>query len=201
MTFEADEFVISQKKEWAELFGFETRNAYAIVINRDQVVGTVREQGSGFFAMVARQLLGHWRRFELILTDNEGQIKARIFHPFRFLFQRLEVTSADGRWLGTVQQRFGFLRRRFELQLPTQAQVWEMSSPIWKVWTFPIRRQEQMVATIEKKWSGLLKEAFTDADNFRLVVSDPTLTQDEKITLIAASVFVDLQYFEKKGGS
>lgn len=201
MPFEADEYVISQKKEWAELFGFESRNAYAVLVNGDDLVATVREEGSGFLSVLARQFFGHWRRFELIMSDKDGRIIARILHPFRWLFQRLEITTADGRVIGTVQQRFGLLRRRFDLHLPTQPHVWEMASPIWRVWTFPIRRQEQTVAIIEKKWSGLLKEAFMDADNFRLLISDPTLTPDEKTTVIAASVFVDLQYFEKKASS
>ena len=75
----------------------------------------------------------------------------------------------------------------------------EMRSGFFQFWTFPfydLRNTER--AVIKKKWSGLLKEVFMDADNFVVHYADPKLTQDERSLILAAAVFTDLQYFEKK---
>ena len=42
----------------------------------------------------------------------------------------------------------------------------EVSSPFWRLWTFPFAARGAEVASVQKKWSGLLAEAFTDKDNF-----------------------------------
>ncbi|MFM7601082.1 MAG: phospholipid scramblase-related protein [Pseudanabaena sp.] len=52
-----------------------------------------------------------------------------------------------------------------------------------------------------KKWTGLSKELFTDADNFRVRFIDAKLTADEKLLLLAGAVFTDLLYFETKASS
>lgn len=73
-----------------------------------------------------------------------------------------------------------------------------MTSPLWKIWTFPIKKGDRNVSVIEKKWTGLAKEMFTDADNFRVRFTDAKLTADEKLFLLVSAVFVDLLYFETK---
>ena len=51
---------------------------------------------------------------------------------------------------------------------------------------------------IQKKWSGLAKEAFTDADNFG--VTFPPDWPVEKKTLALGAVFlIDFVHFEDKG--
>jgi hypothetical protein len=56
----------------------------------------------------------------------------------------------------------------------------------------------QEVASIQKKWSGLLKEAFTDADNFKVEFKSEKLRELDRYLLVAGALFVDLVYFEKK---
>ena len=53
------------------------------------------------------------------------------------------------------------------------------------------------VGKISKQWSGLLREAFTDADNFG--VSFPMdLDVRMKATLLGALFLVDFMFFEKQ---
>ena len=75
--------------------------------------------------------------------------------------------------------------------------VLEMRSGLFRIWTFPLFRAGQEVARIEKKWGGVLREAFTDADTF-LTTFTPAVRGVERALILAAAVFVDLQYFEKK---
>jgi hypothetical protein len=51
---------------------------------------------------------------------------------------------------------------------------------------------------VEKKWSGMLQEAFMDADRFRVAFESHELGADERALVLAAGIFIDLQYFERK---
>ena len=196
--------VIRQKRELAELVGFETRNKYAIELESGISVGFAAEQGKGLLGLLMRQLLGHWRSFTLLIFDNLKQPVLRAEHPFRFFFQRLEIfDAATGTRLGALQQRFALITKKFDFEGPHGELLFEVRSPIWRIWTFPILRpgHTKESAVVEKKWGGLLREAFTDADRFRIRFEDPTLTQEEQKLIVAAGLFIDLIYFEKKANS
>lgn len=190
-----------QRKELAEvLLGAETRNKYELRDAAGQVVGFAAEQGKGLLALLARWLLGHWRTFDLHFFDAARALVLRAHHPFRVLFQRLEVFDADGRPLGALQQRFAFFTKRFDVQDARGQVLLEMRSGLFRVWTFPFFRGGEEVARVEKKWGGLVAEAFTDADRFRVRFSG-ALSADERKLLLAAGLFVDLQYFERQAQS
>jgi len=195
----SNEIMIVQRRELAELFGIETRNKYAIEANGVQI-GFAAEQGKGGLAFLARMFFGHWRTFEIHFFDEARQLVLRALHPFRFFFQRLEVSSADGRLLGAIQQRFSILSKRFDVIDASERVLLTVSSPIWRPWTFAFDRQARTLARVEKKWSGLLKEAFTDADRFRVMFDAGELSPDERSLVLAAAVFIDLQFFERKAG-
>jgi uncharacterized protein YxjI len=194
---QSSELMVVQRRELAELFGFETRNKYSIEANGVQLAFAA-EQGKGGLAMLARVFVGHWRTFEIHVFDNRRQLALRIVHPFRFLFQRLEVTSADGRELGAIQQRFAVFSKKFDVLDRTGRLLLSVSSPLWRPWTFSFQRDGRELARVEKKWSGMLREAFTDADQFRVAFESPELSLDERSLVLSAALFIDLQYFERK---
>ena len=191
------EIMVVQKKELVELFGFETRNKYSIEAH-DMPFAFAAEQGKSGLDVLARLFLGHWRTFEIHFFDTSRNLVFRAIHPFRFFFQRLEVVAADGRPIGAIQQRFSLFSKRFDVLAPNDTEILTVSSPLWRPWTFAFERHGAEVARIEKKWSGLLKEAFTDADRFRILMPRPDLTLEERMLVLAAAIFVDLQYFENK---
>jgi hypothetical protein len=195
------QIVLRQRRELAELVGFETRNKFEIFGPDGAPIGFAAEQGSGLAAFLARSFLGHWRSFEIHVFDAARQLVLIARHPWRFFFQRLEVGTADGRPLGALQQRFSILSKRFDVEGPTGGVLMTVSSPLWKPWTFPFQRRGLDAAFVRKRWSGLLREAFTDADNFQIEFTDPSLGEEERALLLAAGLFIDLQYFERKARS
>lgn len=192
--------IIRQRKELAELIGFETRNKYEINAPDGRVLGFAAEQQKGFLGAVMRQFLGHWRTFEILIFDAQRRPFLVARHPFRFIFQRLEILDADsGRPIGALQQRFSIIYKRFDVALPDGRVLMQVSSPFWRIWTFRFQGADgRERAVITKKWSGALKEIFTDADNFALEFTDPSLGDDERKLLLAAAIFIDLKYFEQK---
>jgi uncharacterized protein YxjI len=194
---QSSELMIVQRRELAELFGIETRNKYSLEAG-GAPFGFAAEQGKGGFAFLARLFVGHWRTFEIHFFDNARQLVLRVVHPFRVLFQRLEVSDANGRPLGAIQQRFSLISKRFDVTDPSDRLLLSVSSPFWRPWTFAFERDGRALARVEKKWSGMLQEAFTDADRFRVAFESPELSLDERALVLAAGIFIDVQYFERK---
>lgn len=189
---------LRQRKELAEFFGYESRNKYEVCDPNGQVILYAAEQGSGLGAAFMRQVLGHMRTFEVHVFDNARNLVVRAVHPFRFFFQRLEVFAADGRPLGALQQRFAFFYKSFDVNDAQGNTLMTVRSPFWRPWTFTFQRGGQDVATVAKKWGGTLTEVFTDADSFRIDFASPQLDPDARALLLAAGLFIDLQYFENK---
>lgn len=192
--------VVRQVREVLEWIGFETRNKYEIIGENQTPIGYAAEQGKGFLGSIARHFLGHWRRFEIHFFNTARQHVLTAHHPFRFLFQRMDVFTAQGAHLGSIQQRFAILSKKFSVENATGAVIMEMQSPLWRPWTFPLTQRGKEVARVEKKWSGAMSELFTDRDNFLLSFVGTQLSDNEKNIILVAALFIDLQYFEAKAG-
>jgi uncharacterized protein YxjI len=190
--------VVAQRTELAELFGYETRNKYEICSLGGAPVGFAAEQQKGVLSFLARQFVGHWRTFDIVIFDLLRQPMLVAHHPFRWFFQRLEVRDTSERLLGAVERRFSMLTKRFDVEDARGNVLMVVRSPIWRPWTFTFERGAQVVATIRKQWSGALEEMFTDADNFGVDFQPGPVSAVERRLLLAAALFIDLMFFERK---
>lgn len=192
------QLVIRQRRELIELLGYETRNKYEILDESGQAIGFCAEQQKGFLGFLFRQFLGHWRRFNLHFFDNQRREVFIVKHPFRFFFQRLEVYTVQGEFIGALQQKFGIIKKKFDVEDARGRVLLRVRSGFFQFWTFPFFKGPAEVAVIRKKWSGALKEIFMDADNFQIEFKQEQLSESERALILASSVFIDLQYFERK---
>ncbi len=188
---------VRQRRELAELLGFETRNKYEIHDSQGNTLGYAAEKRFGWLDFFVRQWFGHWRRFEIQIFDSNRNLQIVARHPFRWFFQRIDVATADGKSIGFLQQRFGLLTKKFDFYGYRGELLFEMRSGFFRIWSFPIFNQGRKVGMISKKWAGLLQEAFLDADTFRVEV-DATTQHDHKLLILTGALFVDLLYFENK---
>jgi uncharacterized protein YxjI len=190
---------VRQRFELAEMFGFESRNKYEVVSEAGQQVAFAAEQQKGVLGFLFRQTLGHWRSFDIHFFTPERTPFMIARHPFRWFFQRLEVYDEAGARVGAIQRRFSILTKRFDVQDAGGNVIMEVSSPFWRLWTFPFTAGGAEVACIKKKWSGLLAEAFTDKDNFAVELGN--LDENQRRLVLAAAIYIDLMYFEKKASN
>lgn len=198
MQLNAPRIFVKQVFELAEIFGFETRNKYRVTDEQGRDIGYAAEQGRGILGMVMRQFFGHWRSFDLHVYDVDRRPLYVAEHPFRFFFQKLRVRTADGRPLGEIERRWAYLGKKCVVDGPSGERLFEVSSPLWKPWTFPFYRQGREVARVRKKWTGLGFEMFTDKDTFLVEYLDQSLKEDLRVLVLAAALYIDLMYFEVK---
>ena len=188
-------FQIQQKKEWGEiLISFETRNRYAIYAKDGQEIGFAAEESGGFMASIGRNFLGKCRKLSLHIYDADGNEVGRGEKPFRWFFQTMEIFEGD-RKIGALERRWSWLNRTFSVYDANGSEVMKIHSPLFKIWTFKLMVGEREVGRISKKFSGALKEMFTDADNFGVEVFED-VPRDVTKLLLAATFLVDLVYFE-----
>lgn len=189
-----DTLVIQQRKSWGEMLtGWEVKNSYAILDGTGEEVYVAAETGGSMFF---RLLLKALRPFTIHILETEGRSILRLNRPFRLYFHTLEVRGADGRRLGRVDRRFSLLRRRYTVSDDTGQERFQLFGPLLRPWTFLIRAGGEEVGRITKRWTGMLKESLSDADNFAL--SFPAELQPQHKSILLGAVFlIDFVHFEK----
>ena len=194
----AQSLVIRQKKEWGEILtGFETRNKYSIMDGMGNNVLDAEEESGSFGTVLARLFLTYLRPFTMSIFSADGSEIFVLERPFRFYFHEVNVRKPDGTLLGKIKRRFAFLRRIYDVLDPSEREVFQIFGPILRPWTFLIKKDDQEQGKIVKKWSGLGKEIFTDADNFGINFPQG-INADQKAVFLGALFLIDFVHFEKK---
>ena len=192
--------LIHQMKEWGEiLLGFESKNRYELRDEHGQRLGLVAEEAAGLGQWFLRNLLGRCRKATIHVYDANGQKAGRGDKPFRWFFHRMEVFDGDRR-LGAVQRKWSWFHRVFAVENAQGQEVMQLKSPFFHPWTFTLTFQGQEAGVIRKKWGGLLKELFTDADVFGIEMQPHVPVEVRKLLLIA-TFLVDFTCFENNQGS
>jgi len=96
-----------------------------------------------------------------------------------------------------VERRFSVLRRIYSVLGSSGEEVFQLFGPILHPWTFEIRKDGVEYGKITKKWSGLLKESFTDADNFGVLFPADWAVK-LKALFLGAVFLIDFVHFENK---
>jgi hypothetical protein len=190
--------IVSQVKEWGEILsGFETKNKYVVSDEAgNRMYYAAEEAGS----ILLRLFLKALRPFTLVVLTESNQVVLRVIRPFRFYFHQANIVDSQGNSLGVLQKRFSLLRRKYSVLDSSGKEIYQLFGPILKPWTFIIKNNDVEYGKITKTWSGLLKEGFTDADNFGV-----TFPKDWDIKLkalfLGAVFLIDFVHFENKGNN
>lgn len=199
---EEGRLLVRQRKDWLEVFtGFEQANRYALLTEGGALAGWALEKPGGIGRFLARSFLKNMRPFELMVFPAEGPgapAELSVRRPFTWYFARLQVWDRDGRPLGLVRQRWSWIRRRLDVETPDGRVVARILGPLLHPWTFIAHRgpegAQREAGRVEKRWGGLLKEAFTDADTYLVTFGDPDRTF--RRLLLAAALLIDARWFE-----
>ncbi|MGE0173350.1 MAG: phospholipid scramblase-related protein [Oligoflexales bacterium] len=192
---------IQQKKNWVEIIvDFETANRYAIMDEGRNVLGMIAERGEGFFDVVKRWFFRSHRGFRIEVVNNDGASVLQLSRGFFFFFSDLFVADNLGRQIGTIHRRFGIIYKKYDLRGENGVTFATIKSPFWRLWTFPVLddRTGRQTGEIGKRWGGMIKEVFTDADTFRIMFdSGSSYTLNQKLLIFAAAISIDFDFFEK----
>jgi hypothetical protein len=189
--------VRQRKKWWEMIMNWEMRNSYSVFDEDGKHVLEVKENGNGIVSMLKRTFLGTLRPFSATVYTNPIPKPLMIIkRPFRFIFNEISVESGDATPLGKIVREWSWIRRIYRIEDASGAEVARLFGPFLRPWTFEIKRGDHDIGMLQKRWSGGLKELFSDADNFALDVEridDPKL----RSLCFAATVLIDVVHFER----
>jgi uncharacterized protein YxjI len=196
---QANSLIIRQQKEWGEILtGFETKNKYEVVDHFNNPLLEVQEEGGSALTTITRLFLKALRPFTMHLFSPQGAGLFKLTRPFRFYFHELDVSQSNGAPLGKIKRRFAILRRIYSVVDRNGNEIFELFGPLLHPWTFQIKKGGQELGKITKKWSGLVKESFTDADNFGITFPNG-IDLSQKAVLLGAVFLIDFIHFENSG--
>mgnify|MGYP002476807468 CR=1 FL=1 len=181
--------LVKQRIEPFELItGFETENKYDI--NFENGYKAVALEESTF---LSRWLLGASRPFTMHIAfkDNKQEFLT-LERPFKFFLHEVTVldTTNNRAKLGKIKLNCSFCTKEMTVFDEADQAVFKVIGPCCSFWTFYIETLDgQRVGEIKKKWSGFLKEMYTDADNFG-VEFPRTATAKQKALLLAATFLI-----------
>ncbi|XP_076363257.1 phospholipid scramblase 1-like [Tachypleus tridentatus] len=203
-----DQLLVHQKVELLEAFtGFETANKYEVKNNMGQKLYFAAEDTD----CCTRNCCGPMRPFDMKILDNGGREVIHLYRPLRCdsccfpcCLQKLEVT-ASGATLGYVTQEWSILVPKYKVENAAGECVLRIEGPIctWSICgdvEFKVLSSNgsSEVGRITKQWTGLVKEAFTDTDNFGITFPID-LDVNIKAILLGACFLIDFMFFEKSG--
>ncbi|TSL34602.1 Phospholipid scramblase 2 [Bagarius yarrelli] len=206
-----DQLLIHQKVELLEAFiGFETNNKYEIKNSMGQKVYKAKEKND----CCTRNCCGAIRSFDMKIQDNMDREVIRLIRPFRCAscwfpccLQEMEVQAPPGTTIGYVSQDWHPCYPKFSIKGANKETVMKLEGPCLACnccgdVNFELTGKDggKPIGRISKQWSGLLKEAFTDTDNFGIQFP-MDLDVKMKAVLMGASFLIDFMFFEQVGDS
>ena len=204
---QVDQLLIHQQMELCEIFtGCETNNKYLVSNSMGQQVYSALEETN----WCTRQCCGPIRPFDMQLQDGSERQVLQLRRPLRCqgcccpcCLQELEVLSADGQPLGSIRERWTFIKPKLTVHAADGRHVFTIRGPICKcscggdvLFRVLTADDEQEVGAIRKQWSGALREFVTDSDTFS-VTFPVDLDVSLKATLLGALFLLDFMFFER----
>lgn len=203
-----DQLLVHQQVELLEAFtGFETNNKYEIKNSMGQRVYFAAEDT----CCCTRNCCGNNRPFEIQIMDNQGREVIHLSSPLRCdtcwfpcCLKKVEVQAPPGQVIGYIKQAWSICKPKFYLQTAEEDTVLQINGPCFTCnicgdveFDVTSTDGETQVGRISKQWTGLVKEMFTDADNFG-VAFPMDLDVKMKATMLGAVFLIDFMFFEKE---
>ena len=180
-------FVVNQKAKLLEI-----NSEYAILDRNGMQIGAVRQVGQSTLKKVARVVssLDQFFTHHLQVVDSANNVALTLTRPAKFVKSRVLVNDGAGQPVGEIVQKNVFGKIRFGLVVHG-TEIGSINAENWRAWNFSIQDATGAeVARITKTFEGVLKTAFTNADNYVVQVHRP-LTDPLRQMVFASAVSVD----------
>ena len=180
-------FVVNQKAKLIEV-----NNEYAIFDRNGAQIGSVRQVGQSTMKKVMRVVssLDQFFTHHLQVVDSHNNVVLKLTRPAKFVKSRVVVEDGSGNQIGEITQKNAIGKIKFGLNAGGQ-EIGSINAENWRAWNFNIQDASGAeIARITKTFEGVLKTAFTTADNYVVSVHNP-LPDPLRQMVVAAALSVD----------
>lgn len=155
--------VVNQKAKLIEL-----NNQYSVFDQRGNRIAAVNQVGQSTAKKLLRLVssLDQFLTHRLEVTDNAGNVLLRLTRPAKVFKSTIVVSDGSNRELGQIVQEKMIGKINFGLIAGGQ-RIGGIYGENWRAWNFRIEDAGGAeVARVTKTFEGVLKTAFTTADNY-----------------------------------
>lgn len=179
--------VVNQKAKLIEI-----TQEFAVYDQAGNQLGSVVQVGQSSVRKVLRfvsnvdQFLTH--KFEV--RDQRGAVLMTLVRPAKLMKSKVVVSTPTGQEIGVIRQENVLGKIRFAFEVNGQ-RIGGIQAENWRAWNFSIvDAGGQEVARITKTWEGVLKAAFTTADNYVIQIHH-RLPEPLRSMVVASALTVD----------
>jgi len=179
--------VVNQKTQIIELVA-----EFAVYDQNGNKIGAVVEVGQNMVKQAARLLtsLDQFMTHTFEIRDANEVTQLVLTRPRKIIKSKFALTRPDGSVVGEIVQKKRMGKIRFSLEADGK-ELGMMNAENWRAWNFNVQDASgEEVARITKTWEGLLKTAFTTADNYVVQIHRP-LEDPLRSLVVAAALCVD----------
>lgn len=185
--FESNSYFIDEKVNFLK---FE--NSYQIFNDKGENIGAVKQKLSTGQKMLRLLFSKKMLPFLLEIKNAEDIVEASISRKWTFFMSKIFIKDPEGNKIGTIHQKFNFLKPKFKIYNSNEAQIAEIKGD-WKAWNFVINdASENNIGSISKKWAGAMKEIFTSADKYNVTINPNYSNLENKIIILSGAISIDM---------
>jgi uncharacterized protein YxjI len=180
--------VVNQRAKYIEM-----TNQYAVYDQNGRQIAGVQQvaQSAGRKALRLLSNVDQFLTHRYEVRDAHGTLLLTLVRPGKILKSTIVVNDAGGNEVGRIVQENVVGKIRFALVDPAGSRWGGINAENWRAWNFTIQDHTGAeVARITKTFAGLVKAAFTTADNYVVQIQRP-LEDPLRSLVVAAALGVD----------
>ena len=180
---------------------FKASNNYDVYDPKTkEIILHCREKNLNPVYKIVRMFLTDFKRmtpFEIDIRGLNGKRIIKVKKGLSLILSKIEVFDENDKLIGLFKQKlFPNLYPKFEM-FDEKENLLSMLKGNLIGWNFEFLKDENTIATVTKKWSGIGKEMFTSADNYILEIKDTVDKSDPlRLLIFAAVICIDMVFKE-----
>ena len=180
---------------------FKASNNYDIYDPKTkEIILHCREKNLNPVYKIVRMFLADFKPmtpFEIDIIGLDGKRIIKVKKGLSLILSKIEVFDENDKLIGLFKQKlFPNLYPKFEM-FDEKENLVSMLKGNLIGWNFEFLKDENTIAIVTKKWSGIGKEMFTSADNYILEIKDAVDKADPlRLLIFAAVICIDMVFKE-----
>jgi uncharacterized protein YxjI len=177
---------------------FKFENEYKVFDEENNQIGAINQRLTGGQKLLRILINKAMLPFTLDIVDTNGSVLAKIQRGWTFFMSKISIVDDNGNTIGFIKQKFKLFKPTFEILAENNEPIGKITGD-WKAWDFKIfDDKEFQIGTVNKKWAGFMKEAFTTADKYVVNIDSKNLSKEHRIAMLASAITIDMVLKEAK---
>ena len=185
--FSHNTFVIDENIQ-----AFKLSNAYKVYDGQGQEIGAIQEHKSLVRIMLGAFLADSMMPFELNILNADGKRVAQLKRGMTLLRSKVRIYNEAGAPIGTFKHLFSLVKPKFTLMDNLGKEIAIIKGD-WKAWNFEITDAAgQKIGSVDKKWNGVAKEFFTNADRYVVNIEPHVTDENQRVAIASVAAAIDM---------